>query len=62
MKRINPFTKEDIVYAQNKVAGADFSKVNHKDHNPNDNDCICEGCMEVLLKLAIEVGKRLLDE
>lgn len=52
-------TEKDIIYANNKVAGADFSKVSHPDHDKDDNDCICAGCMEILHRLSAEMAKRM---
>ncbi len=52
-------TEKDIIYANNKVAGADFSKVVHPNHDPKDNDCICAGCMKILTKLSNEMYERI---
>ena len=34
-----------------------FENVKHPLHDPNDNDCICPGCFEVLMKIADEFVK-----
>lgn len=39
-----------------------FNKVRHRDHKPNDNDCVCPGCVEICDKIADKMYKNMKSE